>query len=371
MMELFGPIIAYGSNSMKEPILLLGATGFTGRMTAAAMCRRGLPFAIAGRNAGRLEELARALPWRPSIVTVDVENDDSLRHAFEGRKAIVNCVGPFMRYGIRVVRAAVACGAHYVDSTGEVPYMRDVAVRFDRAAREAGVSITPATAYEVALADCAAGRLASELGGADEVEVLYSLDKVRISAGTALSALEVLRHGGLAYENSRWITERAFREMRRIPLPGGKVTGLGFPSGEIASIPLHVQTPSVKTFMALPLPLALGGFASGPAIDLLSKRIARALEKTAGRLAPDERQTRRTEFVISVRFRRQRRYVQSVVQGRDMYGVTAWILAYAADRLLNGDRLPAGVLAPSQLLDPVRFFQDIRSQWITEFERSL
>jgi short subunit dehydrogenase-like uncharacterized protein len=349
---------------MKAPIVLFGATGYTGRIVAEALCHRGLEFTIAGRNADKLEALARALPWRPGIEEASVENPASLRRLLEGRCVVLNCAGPFMLHGEPVVAAAVRAGVHYADTSGELPYLRRIAERYTRAASDAGVTVAPAAAFEVALADCAAALLAEDFGPVDEVEILYHIENPAVSAGTLQSMLKVLQYGGLGYENGHWKRERPAKESREIPLPWppGPRTGISFPSGEIATVPLHVPALRVKTFFSTPAKvgqLATGiGIALPIAARLAGKGLAKAISARAS--GPSELRRNETEFLISVRLRRGETRCQSVVRGKDIYGVTGWILAYAAERLLQDEPLPAGVVAPSQILHPREFFRALR-----------
>lgn len=360
---------------MKEPIILFGASGFTGRLVAAALCHRGLSFAISGRSPDRLEELATALPWRPSVVPASLDDPESLHAAFRDRKMVLNCAGPFLLHGEPVVRAAIACGAHYLDTTGELPFMRRVVEEYSDSARESSVAVVPGVAYEIALADAAAAKLHADFGDADEVEVLYHLRRIHTSPGTALSALEVARHGGMGYRHGQWVPERPAKRLRRIPLPAppGTVTGMSFPSGELSSIPLHIPAPTVTTFLSLPSVLAMGAFTTAPLLKGLVHTMADPAEVFLQKhhKPPTESQRKATSFFISVRLRRGRRHVQSIIRGHDMYATTGWIMAYTAHRMLHGPKPPGGVLAPAQLLEPARFFQELRSQWVTEYERTL
>src|SRR4051812_13953515 len=101
---------------MSEPraIVVYGATGYTGRLVCAELARRGASFAVAGRDAGKLEKLARSLAAEPEIVVAGLEPDELLRMAERGR-VILDCAGPFARYGRPVQDAALAAGRHFLD----------------------------------------------------------------------------------------------------------------------------------------------------------------------------------------------------------------------------------------------------------------
>ncbi len=113
-------------------LVLLGATGFTGGLTAAHLARHvppGSRWALAGRDRTRLEvvreRLAADHPGSvvPDLVTVDVTDPASLRAAAEGTRVLATTVGPYLRHGGPVVAACAAAGTDYADLTGEPEFV--------------------------------------------------------------------------------------------------------------------------------------------------------------------------------------------------------------------------------------------------------
>jgi short subunit dehydrogenase-like uncharacterized protein len=116
----------------KVDCLVYGATGFTGCLVAHELAAQlsTVPsgsWAIGGRSRERLgrvaTEIAAAHPGapRPHLVVADAQSDtpDTLMATFGSAKVVVNCAGPFARFGQRVVEACVGAGASYVDISGE------------------------------------------------------------------------------------------------------------------------------------------------------------------------------------------------------------------------------------------------------------
>src|SRR3954447_25785136 len=83
-------------------IALLGATGYTGKLTAAELSRRGIPHRLGGRSP---EKLA-ALPSDAERFVVDVGESGRLDAFLEGASAVITTVGPFNRLGMPAVEAA-------------------------------------------------------------------------------------------------------------------------------------------------------------------------------------------------------------------------------------------------------------------------
>ncbi|CAA9376978.1 MAG: putative membrane protein [uncultured Nocardioidaceae bacterium] len=119
-------------NTRDHDIVVFGATGFTGRLTAEylaehapADCR----WALAGRNMEKLEavrsglaEIDPALAELP-LLTADVTDADSLRAVAESARVVITTVGPYLQHGEPLVAACAAAGTDYVDLTGEPEFV--------------------------------------------------------------------------------------------------------------------------------------------------------------------------------------------------------------------------------------------------------
>ncbi len=113
-------------------LVLLGATGFTGGLTAAYLAEH-MPadgqWAIAGRDLGRLrtvrEQLTVAHPAgvRPSVIAADVTDPASLRALAGSARVVASTVGPYLQHGEGVVAACAAAGTDYADLTGEPEFV--------------------------------------------------------------------------------------------------------------------------------------------------------------------------------------------------------------------------------------------------------
>lgn len=94
-------------------ILILGATGFTGKLIARYLLnhrqRASSPFTLAlgGRSRDKLNEVAKSLGLRinsDSIVVVDLSDYSAVESAVIRTKVVVNAVGPYWKFGENVVR---------------------------------------------------------------------------------------------------------------------------------------------------------------------------------------------------------------------------------------------------------------------------
>lgn len=146
------------ADSKPFDVVLFGATGYTGRLTAeylaAARTARPLRWAIAGRSRDKLEALKRDLAKlgeagrAVELVIADVGDEASLRALAQKARVVATTVGPYIRYGEPLVKACVEAGAHYVDLTGEPEFVDAMIARYHAAAEAARVKIVNACGFD-------------------------------------------------------------------------------------------------------------------------------------------------------------------------------------------------------------------------------
>jgi len=135
-------------------IVLYGATGFVGALTAAHLARNAGPevrVALAGRSRARLEALRIELgptASRWELVTVDASDAAGLRALAARTRVLATTVGPYAAYGKEVARACAESGTHYADLTGEVLFVRWSLDELDARARETGAAIVHACGFD-------------------------------------------------------------------------------------------------------------------------------------------------------------------------------------------------------------------------------
>jgi hypothetical protein len=155
------------------PIVVYGASGYTGRLTIEFLREYSIPFIAAGRSGKRIEEALKVIPGIENAVyeIAEVEHTEAaLAALLQGRKVICNTVGPFARFGETTIAAALKAGCHYLDSTGEQAWMLEMADKYDHAFREAGLICAPSTAYMFTVSEIAA-RVCLETPGVDSLDI--------------------------------------------------------------------------------------------------------------------------------------------------------------------------------------------------------
>ncbi len=131
--------------------MVWGATGYTGRLLAAAMAQdapAGFRWALAGRDRARLEALRRELGTDAHVILADAHDQASLVAMARRTRVVASTVGPYAQRGTELVAACLAAGSDYADVTGEVIWMRRCIDAFDAPARAAGVRLVHACGFD-------------------------------------------------------------------------------------------------------------------------------------------------------------------------------------------------------------------------------
>jgi len=197
-------------------IVLFGATGYTGELVARALVARGAAPVLAARSQARVEALASQLGGL-EFALADIARPASVRALVEAGDVLISTVGPFVRWGDPAVRAAIDAGAHYLDSTGEPPFIRDVFERHGIAAETAGVGLLTAFGYDYVPGNLAGALALREAGErAVSVDVAYFLGGAgaQPSGGTRASSVGLLAEPAYAFAGGRLGGERTARRLR-------------------------------------------------------------------------------------------------------------------------------------------------------------
>jgi short subunit dehydrogenase-like uncharacterized protein len=338
-------------------IVLLGATGYTGRLTAEAMVRAGLAPVLAGRRhdavarlADRLAPLAPSPASQPTIAVADASDAASVRRLLESAgDVLVTTVGPFVEWGDAAVGAAVDAGAAYLDSTGEPPFIRRVFDDFGPRAERTGARLITAFGYDYVpgnLAGALAARRCRRAGRpASRLDIGYFIEgSFGISSGTRASAAGVLlapsyarRGGGLVDRRASGGRTREFdlgrgRVWKGLPVAGSEHLAIPLSDPEVSDIEVWLGWAGRWTPAAAAAGGALGVLAAVPgAGERTMAALRRRLGRTTGE-GPDaaSRAGARTVVQAEASDAVGRPLATVRVEGPSPYDLTAELLAWGA-----------------------------------------
>ncbi len=181
-------------------IILLGATGFTGKRAAKYFkthAPKNLNIGLAGRNKSRLNQLASELDLPESnLFVVDTLNKEQVSDVVSKTRILVTTVGPYSLYGEHVISSCASLGTHYLDITGEVGFIKKMADKYGDQAQESGAILIPFSGFDSVPAELSMLMLSKHFDSEDEVYIksYYSL-KGGLNGGTIATMLNKFETG--------------------------------------------------------------------------------------------------------------------------------------------------------------------------------
>ncbi len=352
-------------------LVLLGATGFTGRLTAEHLGRRlegrDTRWAIAGRNRDKLEALAAELPGDPAVVVADTGDLVGLLELAERTRVLASTVGPYARHGELVVQACVRSGTHYADITGEPGFVKLLQDRYAADAERQGVKVVNCCGFDSVPHDMGVRYTVGHLP--DDVPLTvraYVQGKGQVSGGTALSAIEAIASRAGAGSSSPSSDGR-----RAVALPARihrvpELNGYGVPLPTIDPVIVLRSARVLDGYGSAfryghfarvgRLPTVIAGVgAVGTAAAMASfgptRKLLEAVVPSSGE-GPDEKTRAKSSFEVTFIGRGAGTKVTTRVAGGDPgYGETSRMLGQAILSLAEDDGPDvAGVLTPAVAL---------------------
>ncbi|WP_206731356.1 saccharopine dehydrogenase NADP-binding domain-containing protein [Streptomyces sp. C] len=322
-------------------VAVFGAYGHTGRFVVAELAARGYVPVPSGRNAQALQELAEEQGLDARVATV--EDAASLDRALAGTVAVINCAGPFATTTGPVIEAALRAKIPYLDVAAELEANLDTFARYRDRAREAGAVIVPAMAFFGGLGDLLATAAMGDWTAADEAHIAYALSSWRPTAGTRLSgAVSRERRGDvrLRYRGGEWErrTDAPPTLQWTFPEPTGVRDVIGeFTMADVVTVPQHLSIPDVTTYMTVEAVRDV------------------ATPDTPAPIAAGEGGRSDQTFLVDAVVRSGGVERRATAGGRDIYAVTAPLVAEALERVLTGRTTSAGVASAGEIFDAPDF----------------
>ncbi|MFI5713870.1 saccharopine dehydrogenase family protein [Kribbella sp. NPDC051620] len=329
---------------MQNTVVVYGATGHTGRFIVAELVQRGFVPILSGRDAGRLEVLAKeydGLDVRPATA----DDPESLDRALAGAAAVINAAGPFAVTAGPVVEAALRAGIPYVDVAAEIEANADMFANYSEQARQAGVAVVPAMAFYGGLGDLLVSAAMGDWTTADEAHIAYGLTSWHPTPGTrSAGAVSHDRRAGRRVRFSdgqlQYHDDQPVQEAWNFPEPlGPRQVIAEFTMADVVTVPSHLPIPEVRTYMSVEA-----------AKDLSD-------EDTPEPVPADAQGRSDQTFVVDVLVRGGDTERRLTATGQDIYAVTAPLAVEAVHRILTGHTRTTGVASAGTIFHPEDFLQ--------------
>jgi short subunit dehydrogenase-like uncharacterized protein len=332
-----------------ERIVLLGAAGYTGRLVGSALRSAGLPFVSAARDLSRIPEAEARL-------RVNVENPDDVGRVAQAGTLLINCVGPFLLRSRHVARAAAAAGAVYLDVCGEEPFVAFSQSELEQSARRSGALLVHACAMESFPADMLVAQMCDRRQAYEDLSAYYQLPAAGASPGTVLTMRLIAGWRTATYRDGAFHEAPPGSFTRDAEDAGiaSDLTAVFAPYPEVRFWPVRYATRSASSFLLMHPAEArvLRATAAHRRVRSVENVVARHLTRKRPGPSPEERRNHHFSVAVTATARDGGRSLARLT-GRDPYGLTAAIIAWAAGQLMNGnaDTAASGVRAPSEVFD--------------------
>jgi short subunit dehydrogenase-like uncharacterized protein len=347
---------------MAGRIVLFGATGYTGRLAAESLIGRGARPVLAARNQDRLDALAADLGGNLETAVADVSRPETVRALVSRGDVLVSTVGPFVRWGEPAVNAAVAAGAHYLDSTGEPQFIREVFQRHGGGAKAAGCGLVTAFGYDYVPGNLA-GALALERAGSAvaRVDVGYFMtgkpSRDAMSGGTLASLAGAATAKAFAWRGGRLTDVRGGERTRSFSAHGKRSAAMSVGASEHFALPrFHPGLREVNVYLGW-LGAASGGASKLSAMNHALRRVPglaalqdalveRTVSGSTG--GPDATARAKTgSYVVAAAYDAGGgELAQVVLTGANGYSFTGDVLAWGAEHALANGLEGTGALGP-------------------------
>ena len=270
--------------SIKKPVVVYGASGYTGRLICEYLREYGIPFIAAGRSAEKIQAAMHSNV--PGIETASYEIAEvphtvaALTELFRGASVVLNTVGPFAKFGPEVVEACLAAKCHYTDTTGEQDWLITLDEQYGAKFASAGLLLSPGLAHMYTTGEIAA-QLCLETPGLDTLDIAVFWGGSPTIASTQTILVNAATSKAYYLEQNKYVEWQPDAGLYNVTIPGQHEAALALPWGGTSHPVWFKRDPRVATVKVL------GGVFNKPLMQGVPLIVAAALKATEGMSADD------------------------------------------------------------------------------------
>jgi len=266
-------------SSSKKPVVVYGASGYTGRLVCEYLREYGVPFIAAGRSGDKLQTAMRSNVAGIETASYEVvevlHTVEALSHLFSGASVVLNTVGPFARFGGDVVEACLAAECHYTDTTGEQDWLITLDEQYSAKFAAAGLLLSPGLAHMYTTGEIAA-QLCLETPGIDTLDIAVFWGGSPTIASTQTILVNAAMAKAYYLEQNKYVEWQADAGLYSVSIPGQHEAALALPWGGTSHPVWFKRDPRVANVKVL------GGVFNRPLMQAVPQIVAAALKATEG-----------------------------------------------------------------------------------------
>ncbi|AKU18351.1 DUF5938 domain-containing protein [Luteipulveratus mongoliensis] len=261
----------------EKPVIVYGASGYTGRLVCEYLREYNVPFVAAGRSEEKLKDSMEA--HVAGIETADyeiqtVDHDvESLTALFRGASVVLNTVGPFSELGPAVVEACLAAGTHYADTTGEQDWLITCDEKYGADFAEQNLLLSPGLAQMYTTGEIAA-QIALEKPGLDTLDIAVFWGGSPTIASTRTILVNAATSAAHYLEQNAYVPFDPEQGLVSLVVPGQHELALSLPWGGTSHPVWFRRDPRVANVKAQ------GGVFNAALMNGVPQIVAAALEAT-------------------------------------------------------------------------------------------
>jgi len=284
------------SSSNKKPVVVYGASGYTGRLVCEYLREYNIAFIAAGRSADKLHAAMKSNVAGIETASYEVvevlHTVEALTHLFSGASVVLNTVGPFARFGREVVEACLAAKCHYTDTTGEQDWLITLEEQYGAKFAAAGLLLSPGLAQMYTTGEIAA-QLCLETPGLDTLDIAVFWGGSPTIASTQSILVNAAMAKAYYLEQNKYVEWQPDAGLYSLSIPGQHEAALALPWGGTSHPVWFKRDPRVSNVKVL------GGVFNKPLMLGVPQIVAAALKATEG-MNDDDRYAALSKTAASV-----------------------------------------------------------------------
>ena len=271
-------------SSNKKPVVVYGASGYTGRLVCEYLREYGIPFVAAGRSGEKVQTAMKSnvagIETASYEVVEVIHTVEALTHLFKGASVVLNTVGPFAKFGPEVVEACLAAKCHYTDTTGEQDWLITLDQEYGARFAAAGLLLSPGLAQMYTTGEIAA-QLCLETPGLDTLDIAVFWGGSPTIASTQTILVNAAMAKAYYLEQNQYVEHQPDAGLYSLSIPGQHEAALALPWGGTSHPVWFKKDPRVSNVKVL------GGVFNKPLMQAVPQIVAGALKATEGMNADD------------------------------------------------------------------------------------
>ncbi|MDP9221391.1 MAG: DUF5938 domain-containing protein [Actinomycetota bacterium] len=359
-----------------KPVIVYGASGYTGRLVCEYLREFNVPFLALGRDKDKLssamDKNVAGIETAQYEVATTSHTVEALTEVFSGASVVCNTAGPFARYGPEVVQACLAAGVHYLDTTGEQDWVIVCDEKYGADFAAAGLLLAPGVAQMYTTGEIAA-QFCLEQPGLDTLDIAVFWG----GSPTIASTQTILVNAAMS--TAHFLEQNQYQEwdpaagLYELAIPGQHELALALPWGGTSHPVWFRHDPRVANVRAL------GGIFNKALMQGVPQIVAAALEATKDmdldakyaaldataaqviNQMPPRENPRLNKSLDSVHASGPLGRAHCVIHGNSNYKQTGMLQAYAAYSLLQQAPLRAGFASGCQAFGHRQLLGALRS----------